>query len=366
LYRIRRNLMEPEPGILFESASRQKADDDMLQCVKYLFNRFFYHFGWEVSLVVMVVNMAVRCDVTSVIYALWLGSFLALGRQSSAVIWPVYVGFLAFLLPVQYLLVLGWPPGLCLAYPWTKVLDPNLSHWLYLTDVSFPSDPKLLLGDFFQLLFACCQENVYGLERYSWTAEETEQSRQTRRGSRVKFSTPDFMWNITWLDFCKVTLFQHMYWVTLAVVYITVQSTVSIFNFGFILWCFFFLWHGQALYLQPRKKLLRLWKLFICYNYLTLLAKVCLQVVACVWQDYVTQYTSNCLPLQLLSMFCLRNSTYSGKPQTGMDCVAPDDTGLAMDCACFTFLLTQYRIFTSEYFRHVVRDHREQSEMAYR
>ena len=76
----------------------------------------------------------------------------------------------------------------------------------------------------------------------------------------------------------QVFVFQHMYWVTLAVVYITVQSTISIFNFGFILWCFFFLWHGQALYLQPRTRLFRLWKIFIGYNYFTLLAKVCLQV----------------------------------------------------------------------------------------
>ena len=76
----------------------------------------------------------------------------------------------------------------------------------------------------------------------------------------------------------QVVVFQHMYWVTLAVVYITVQSTISIFNFGFILWCFLFLWHGQALYLQPRTRLFRLWKIFIGYNYFTLLAKVCLQV----------------------------------------------------------------------------------------
>ena len=79
-------------------------------------------------------------------------------------------------------------------------------------------------------------------------------------------------------SYFQVVVFQHMYWVTLAVVYITVQSTISIFNFGFILWCFFFLWHGQALYLQPRTRLFRLWKIFIGYNYFTLLAKVCLQV----------------------------------------------------------------------------------------
>lgn len=62
----------------------------------------------------IVINMAVRCDITSVVYAIWLGAFLVLGRQNSSIVWPVYVGFLAVLLPLQYLLVLGWPPALCL------------------------------------------------------------------------------------------------------------------------------------------------------------------------------------------------------------------------------------------------------------
>ena len=68
----------------------------------------------QVCMVMIVITMAVRCDVTSVIYALWLGVFLVLGRQNCSIVWPVYVGFLAILLPIQYLLVLGWPPGLCL------------------------------------------------------------------------------------------------------------------------------------------------------------------------------------------------------------------------------------------------------------
>ncbi|XP_031574449.1 piezo-type mechanosensitive ion channel component 2-like [Actinia tenebrosa] len=368
LYRIRRGLSDPEHGVLFMSASRKKADVNLIECLKYLVNKFFFHFGWEVSLLVVVYNMAVRCDVTSVIYAIWLGVFLALGRKNCAVVWPVYVGFLAFLLPLQYLLCLGWPPGLCLAYPWTRSLDPNLVHWLYLTDVTYPPDPRLLIGDFMQLLFACCQENVFSLERYSWSSEEepAQPSNTSRRSSRNKIHTPDFMWNITWLDFTKLVLFQHIYWITLAVVYITVQSTISIFNIGFILWCFFFLWHGQALYLKPKKKLLTLWKTFICYNYFILLAKVCLQAVSCVWMQAVQDYTG-CWPLQLLSMFCLRDAGYQNKKAiTDSDCVAPDDTGLAMDCACITFLLFQYRIFSSDYFRHVVRDHKEQSDMASR
>ncbi|XP_074617953.1 piezo-type mechanosensitive ion channel component 1-like isoform X1 [Acropora palmata] len=370
LYRWRHSSREPEPGILFPGITRPDADEGVVGCIKYLCNKFFFHFGWEVCLVVIVINMAVRCDITSVIYAIWLGAFLVLGRENSSVVWPVFVGFMAVLLPLQYLLVLGWPPALCLAYPWTNFLDANLVHWLYLTDVKLPPDPNHLLGDFFQLLFACCQESVFSVERFERSNEQHETSgtgsNSNRRSGRGHMATPDFMWNITWLDFFKVFVFQHMYWVTLAVVYITVQSTISIFNFGFILWCFFFLWHGQALYLQPRTRLFRLWKIFLGYNYFTLLAKVCLQLVSCVYVDYVKNHTG-CWTLQLLSLFCLRQRGYKNKIDTNIsDCVAPDDTGLAMDCACFTFLVIQYRVFTSDYFKHVVRDHREQSDMASR
>ena len=61
-------------------------------------------------------------------------------------------------------------------------------------------------GDFFQLLFACCQENVFSLERFKRQSGRDTQvaASSSRRGSRGKNTTPDFMWNITWLDFTKV------------------------------------------------------------------------------------------------------------------------------------------------------------------
>lgn len=91
-----------------------------------------------------------------------------------------------------------------------------------------------------------------------------------------------------------------------------------------------------------------------------------LQLVSCVYVEYVKSHTG-CWALQLLSLFCLRQRGYKNKTQAVIDdCVAPDDTGLAMDCACFTFLVMQYRVFTSDYFKHVVRDHKEQADMASR
>ena len=32
------------------------------------------------------------------------------------------------------------------AYPWTSALNSNLVHWLYLTDVKLPPDPKMLFS----------------------------------------------------------------------------------------------------------------------------------------------------------------------------------------------------------------------------
>lgn len=63
------------------------------------------------------------------------------------------------------------------------------------------------LGDFFQLLFACCQENVFSMERFKRLTEQVSSGsafNSNRRGSRGRTVTPDFMWNITWLDFVKV------------------------------------------------------------------------------------------------------------------------------------------------------------------
>lgn len=43
-------MKEPEQGILFPGITRPDADEGFVSCVKYLFNKFFFHFGWEVSM----------------------------------------------------------------------------------------------------------------------------------------------------------------------------------------------------------------------------------------------------------------------------------------------------------------------------
>ena len=99
--------------------------------------------SFQVCLVMIVINMAVRCDISSVVYAIWLGVFLVLGRQNSSIVWPVYVGFLAVLLPLQYLLVLGWPPALCLGKS-SFGFDFKLMYWQCLFVTSLKSRVTVL------------------------------------------------------------------------------------------------------------------------------------------------------------------------------------------------------------------------------
>ena len=76
----------------------------------------------------------------------------------------------------------------------------------------------------------------------------------------------------------QIIILEQLYWLTLSIVYITAQATASLFNAGFLLACFFFLWHGQSLYLRPKHTLRKWWKTFIVYNFVVILVKVWLQV----------------------------------------------------------------------------------------
>ena len=91
----------------------------------------------------------------------------------------------------------------------TRIKENTISKEAWcLFILSLQNSVYLVLGDFFQLLFACCQENVFSVERFQRSAEQGTGRvtiNSTRRGSRGKTTTtPDFMWNITWLDFFKV------------------------------------------------------------------------------------------------------------------------------------------------------------------
>lgn len=52
-------------------------------------------------------------DVYAVLTSLGLLSMFLLRRRRLAKVWRIYVAYLCFVLPLQYVLAVGIPPGLC-------------------------------------------------------------------------------------------------------------------------------------------------------------------------------------------------------------------------------------------------------------
>jgi len=78
----------------------------------------------------VAVTICVRVDVYSVIYAIILGILLVLSRRGNAIVWPLITIILAVMLPVQFLICLGLPTGLCLGKKFNQALFIQLFDWI--------------------------------------------------------------------------------------------------------------------------------------------------------------------------------------------------------------------------------------------
>lgn len=52
--RIQQNALEPKTGVIFPDTTRATADDNFIECMKFLINYFFYKFGLEVSMNIII------------------------------------------------------------------------------------------------------------------------------------------------------------------------------------------------------------------------------------------------------------------------------------------------------------------------
>lgn len=380
--RAREQLPEPRPGVVFASATRSSADDGICQCLMYLLNFFFYKFGVEVCFVTMVSCIGVRLDVFALLTSLWLCAMFLLRRRSLAKVWPFYVSYLCLALPLQYLVVVGLPPGLCIEYPWWDPSQKMLREtalWLFLPDFQEPPLARKILVDFVQLLFACCQLYVFFLEgsQNSDSYEGGSNKEIYDKNGHFIGQTPnpvaDFVtYTKSYLSMVKVFLFFSFYWITLAVMFLAGTNRVSLFAMGYVLGCFFFLWNGNEFYLKPMKVLLKMWNTLLAYNVIVIFIKCILQVVGCVFLDYLSKYS--CWVVQLLGIACLKKLQQDGTPGTGAQsgdadnvCRVPvDEAGLLWDGICLAFLLVQKRLFTSYYFHHLIIEILAQQQLASR
>lgn len=256
--RIKQNKSPRTPTVVFRNIRRSDADRDIPHLIKYLINYGFYKFGIEICLVGYLMVIGYRMDIVACGYAIWLCLIYKLDRMEARKIWNYATYFLIASIPIQYLSLIGLPPGLCLNYPWKDVpnlKDFNIFALLPDSSLEFKDRAKLLLLDFVLLLMMCRQLIVFRIEaRYDNLATNNYPGGSNKSVLQdidqlgvVPFNNPthDFIDKIrNYLDILKRFLFIIFFWTTLAIVFLTGTSRVNLLSVGYIIGSFIFLWQG--------------------------------------------------------------------------------------------------------------------------
>ena len=126
--------------ILFPRISYKDANSGVLSCIKYLFNYGFYRFGLEVNhlfsiqlsifvlckvslyfsyltqitFIFIVLLIGNRLNVAALVYAFWLLFMINCNRATLSKIWYFFNWFVAITIPLQYVIIVGLPPVLCI------------------------------------------------------------------------------------------------------------------------------------------------------------------------------------------------------------------------------------------------------------
>ncbi|XP_046539730.1 piezo-type mechanosensitive ion channel component 1 isoform X1 [Equus quagga] len=357
----RQHQLAPLPAqAVCADGTRQRLDQDLLSCLKYFVNFFFYKFGLEVCFLMAVNVIGQRMNFMVILHGCWLVAILARRRRGAiARLWPNYCLFLALFLLYQYLLCLGVPPALCIDYPWrwSQAIPMNsaLIKWLYLPDFFRAPNSTNLISDFLLLLCASQQWQVFSAERteeWQHMAGVNTDHLEPLRGEPNP--VPNFIHCRSYLDMLKVAVFRYLFWLVLVVVFVTGATRISIFGLGYLLACFYLLLFGTTLLQKDTHARLVLWDCLILYNVTVIISKNMLSLLSCV---FVEQMQSNfCWVIQLFSLVCTVKGYYDPKEMLSrdQDCLLPvEEAGVLWDSVCFLFLLLQRRVFLSHYFLHV-------------
>ncbi|PNJ12530.1 PIEZO1 isoform 2 [Pongo abelii] len=360
----RQHQLAPLPAqVVFASGTRQQLDQDLLGCLKYFINFFFYKFGLEICFLMAVNVIGQRMNFMVTLHGCWLVAILTRRRrQAIARLWPNYCLFLALFLLYQYLLCLGMPPALCIDYPWrwSRAVPMNsaLIKWLYLPDFFRAPNSTNLISDFLLLLCASQQWQVFSAERteeWQRMAGVNTDRLEPLRGEPNP--VPNFIHCRSYLDMLKMAVFRYLFWLVLVVVFVTGATRISIFGLGYLLACFYLLLFGTALLQRDTRARLVLWDCLILYNVTVIISKNMLSLLACVFVEQMQ--TGFCWVIQLFSLVCTVKGYYDPKEMMDrdQDCLLPvEEAGIIWDSVCFFFLLLQRRVFLSHYYLHVRAD----------
>uniref|UniRef100_A0A3B3UI10 Piezo type mechanosensitive ion channel component 2 n=1 Tax=Poecilia latipinna TaxID=48699 RepID=A0A3B3UI10_9TELE len=365
-FRLRNKLSPPAARIIFHDVTRQHLDIGIVSFVKYFVNYFFYKFGLETCLLLVVNVIGQRMDFYAMLHAFALIAVMHRRRRKAiAEIWSKYCFFLASMLTVQYFVCIGIPPAACKDYPWrfpNSTTGSNVIKWLYVPDFQMKPNPYFLVYDFMLLLCASLQRQIFEDENKAavriMAGDNVEICRDLDAASfSVHNPVPDFIHCRSYLDMLKVIMFSYLFWFVLTIIFITGTTRISVFCMGYLVACFYFLLFGGDLLLKPIKKILHYWDFLIAYNIFVITMKNILSILAC---GYINDLMKNhCWLIQLFSLACTIKGYH-------IETTPSNHAGIIWDSICFAFLLLQRRVFMSYYFLHVVADIRASQILACR
>ena len=114
----------------FEIIDWKMSDEKIEKFLKYFFNYFFYRFGFEICSLTTIILIGIRLDFISILYGIWLGFNLISSRHSIGKIWPIYSTFLWICYLIQYFLLVGFPPFLCLgSFAFLSLLKDSIKEF---------------------------------------------------------------------------------------------------------------------------------------------------------------------------------------------------------------------------------------------
>lgn len=292
--RIKKNQPEETPDEVFKDISRKDADKGLPQLFKYLINYGFYKFGKEICSIFLAIVIAYRMDLVACIYSILMLVLTLSKRENAKRIWSYATYTIAASIFIQYVSLIGLPPGFCRSYPWQHVAFlKGFSIYAFLPENTedFKSKSKLLLMDYILLFCMCCQIDVFKTEHKHEASGDAypggsnksivDEIDQLGIGPFVR-QTHDFMEKAqSYLDICKQLVFNFFFWMALAVVFLTGTSHGNIFSIGYIIGSFVFLWQGTDFYMKPIKVIVKWWNHLIDYNVAVIFIKSLIQMIGC-------------------------------------------------------------------------------------
>nr|AQX17753.1 piezo mechanosensor [Beroe abyssicola] len=342
------------PDFIFPNITRASAETKISLQLMYLCNNCFVLFGKEVVYILHVVVAAVRYDLYGLLYIILLGIWKNLHSRTKVKMCMPYIILINILIAVQYILLIGLPPGLCFQYPWCGLQEQKLSLLIWLNIPSTPSTSNqfFILADFLLLLSVTRLWHTFQLQKLD----------PTLAGALDPSPGPDYAdpSNKSLLNNIKLFIFTYLWWVTAAVLFLNAVMTISVFSVGFLLATFSLLWFGSSLLTRSTEKLLKVWEMVAILSYIVVLVKVILQLPSCVTFQAIEGKEDLkdllCPVADFLKLICLQHRPKGYEDNPFSDCPTTANfrksTFFLMDALTFMFVMVQIRVFKSPYFGH--------------